>query len=687
MRSLPRTLLIALIAPLVAQIILSAATPAPLREEFLAAFAAMDGGPVDISPDGRHVAYAFREKGETAVYVVEIDSSKTVFRTAVGREKHARLVGNTRHTDAVRVVRLDWADNDRVVVATSANHFLVLNHRAKEGRHLINLNGEEQVLGPEFGFLAGQSAVKGRSRGRIVAVSCARPGEVLIEAVASGGLDGSDQVVFRLNIETGRSDVVYKERTPGSLVFDATGGLRARFSSSYWPGAVFLHGPDLGRDKWQPLEKKFPVAFTPAPPLKAEHYFGERSFPLGFDGDVLVYASNRGRKTFGIYGLDLMTGQPTSLVVEDDAVDLVGPFTGPVSDMLVVDRTTRRMIGIHVQGAQASTSWFEPQLAALQTKLEARARGYSVRIVGWDDARARFVVELHHRADPGGYYLYSPENDKLQLVVPRSTRQKSLPRVTITAWALPRPEGVSLSGWLVTPAGEAAAPRPVVVRLQTVPWFRATNGYSPEVLALAQMGFAVLELNHRGISGFGTSHLQAGRHGPEEVAVEDIVAALEALPPASGVNPRRVALLGEDYGGFLALRALQLQPGRFVAAVTREPITDLASWMAVRMNDSDYYRMERAAREWLLGTDKAQWRAHSPVTHAASSRVPVFIAGDPNSFRERWGDLGSFRRKLVAAGQPPVFVEVTAGVNVPGGEQARLWAQIEEFLKKHLLAE
>ncbi|HUR56572.1 MAG TPA: hypothetical protein VM029_02605, partial [Opitutaceae bacterium] len=108
---------------------------------------------------------------------------------------------------------------------------------------------------------------------------------------------------------------------------------------------------------------------------------------------------------------------------------------------------------------------------------------------------------------------------------------------------------------------------------------------------------------------------------------------------------------------------------------------------APRMDDSDFLRMERAGREWLLGTDKAQWRARSPVTHAASLRGSVFLAGDPNSFPERWSDLSSFRRKLAAAGHPPVFVELTAGASVPGGEQARLWSQIEEFLKKRLLAE
>ncbi|HUR60633.1 MAG TPA: prolyl oligopeptidase family serine peptidase, partial [Opitutaceae bacterium] len=540
----------------------------------------MDGGPADIAPDGRHVAYALREKGEVAVYFLQIDSAQTVFRAAVGRDDGARMVGNTRHVPVVRVVALHWVDNDRVVVATTANHFLVLNHRTKEGRHLINLNGEQQVLGAEFGVLAGFAAVKGRSSGRIVAISRARPAAVFVEAVRFGGLDGADHVVFRLDVETGRSEVVYDERTQGSVIYDATGGVRARVISNYWPGAVFLHEPDLGRNKWQPLEKKFPAAFTPAPPLKVEDYLGERSFPLGFDGDVLVYASNRGRKTLGIYGLNLTTGEPTSLVVEDDAVDLVSPFMRPESDLLVVDRTTRRMLGITVQGTQASTRWLEPQFAALQSKLEARARGYSVQIVGWDDARARFVVELHHRADPGGYYVYMPADDKLRLILPRGTQQKSLPRVTITAWTLPRADRSSLSGWLVTPAAEAATPRPVVVRLQTVPWFRATNGYSPEVLALAQMGFAVLEVNHRGISGFGTSHLQAGRHRPDEAAVEDIVAAVEALPPASGADPQRVALLGEDYGGFLALRALQLRPGRFVAAVTRGPITDLTSWMA-----------------------------------------------------------------------------------------------------------
>ncbi len=61
------------------------------------------------------------------------------------------------------------------------------------------------------------------------------------------------------------------------------------------------------------------------------------------------------------------------------------------------------------------------------------------------------------------------------------------------------------------------------------------------------------------------------------------------------------------------------------------------------------------------------------------------LIANPNSYRESWTELASFRRKLTALGKVPTYVEVTDGFAVAGEEQARLWGGIEDFLAKHLL--
>jgi hypothetical protein len=87
----------------------------PPREKFLAAFAPLYGGPASISPDGTHVAYLQREKGEPAISIVELASALTVFRAVVGKEDNRRSVGETSHIEPVRITFLRWADNRRVV--------------------------------------------------------------------------------------------------------------------------------------------------------------------------------------------------------------------------------------------------------------------------------------------------------------------------------------------------------------------------------------------------------------------------------------------------------------------------------------------------------------------------------------------------------------------------------------------
>src|SRR5690349_13308489 len=86
------------------------------HEKFLAAFAPFDGGPVSVSPDGQHIAYVRREKGEAAVYITTIDGSQIAFRAVIGKEDRKRNVGETSVTDPIRVSFLRWADNRHVVV-------------------------------------------------------------------------------------------------------------------------------------------------------------------------------------------------------------------------------------------------------------------------------------------------------------------------------------------------------------------------------------------------------------------------------------------------------------------------------------------------------------------------------------------------------------------------------------------
>lgn len=177
-------------------------------------------------------------------------------------------------------------------------------------------------------------------------------------------------------------------------------------------------------------------------------------------------------------------------------------------------------------------------------------------------------------------------------------------------------------------------------------WSRPFLGYDAETMALAQLGYAVLEVDHRGTTGYGARHLQAARQRFDAIAAEDIVAALDALPPSAGLDTGRAALFGRDYGGYLALRALELYPARFSCAVTIEPVADLVAWLRLRAGGSAYFTTEYNLRQWYFGSDNDRLRALSP--DAQSIKAPVLLVANPNSHRNHWSQLSSFRRRLAS---------------------------------------
>ena len=98
--------------------------------------------------------------------------------------------------------------------------------------------------------------------------------------------------------------------------------------------------------------------------------------------------------------------------------------------------------------------------------------------------------------------------------------------------------------------------------------------------ALSEMGLAVLQMTGRGAFGFGVKQREALKPGYEENQIEDMLSALNYLQKYLPLNFKRVIVMGSDWGGFVALRAVQLHPERFRCAVTLNPIVDPGEWLA-----------------------------------------------------------------------------------------------------------
>lgn len=657
---------------------LGCAAAAP-NAKFLAVFAPLTGGPAALSPDGRRVVFFQRVDARPKVVVVDLATSQTLFEVALGRESDREWIGETAYIPPSQATYLRWVDDRRIVVAIRDRQFVLIDCLERNGRPLVDLNQHTISFSTPGATTTRRGTIEGPCTGRVVALKPGAAGTLIVEArrLAGGEMYSHRLLTVDLSsgaIEAGR-DIVVR----GQLTYDPDGRVRGYLDRSDDREPFFLAVPQGNSFQWQKLEAMHPLAARPRARPLGSAVFSPRTIPVGVAGQQLYFASNLGRDTLGFFTLDLESGTTTYLPADDAGRDVVSLVAGHPADTLVVERASGRPVGLRKSGLQVGVHWLDPELAGVQKHLEARLRAPHVVISDWDDARDRFVVERRGRGDPGDLLLYTRADGKLATIVSARTPFADR-RPATSGWTLRRGDGGTLSGWLTLPGEPVAGEkRPVVVRIESPIW----AGMAPrpfDVAALASMGYAVLEVHHRGVAGLGVAHLDSARGRLDEVAAEDIVTALDGLAPAAGLDLSRVALFGTHFGAYLALRTVQLQPGRFAAAVTIEPSTDLALFARRVIGDSPYRRHAREAFQGLFGNDEARWRAQSPLTNAAAIDASVFIAANPRLYSYRWSDPLGLRRRLLKAGNVPEYVETTSGVHFHGHEQAQLWAQIETFL-------
>ncbi|HSR51527.1 MAG TPA: prolyl oligopeptidase family serine peptidase [Acidobacteriota bacterium] len=171
------------------------------------------------------------------------------------------------------------------------------------------------------------------------------------------------------------------------------------------------------------------------------------------------------------------------------------------------------------------------------------------------------------------------------------------------------------------PSSQQEAP-PAIIHFHGGPTSQSSAEFDAEVHFYTSRGFAYVELNYRGSSGFGRAYADAlkGRWG--ELELEDVAALADHLEKENLAHPRRMAVSGGSAGGYSALLALALHPGRFRAAVCRYPVTDLFALAA------ETHKFERHYTDSLVGRlpeDALLYQQRSPVLLADQIQDPVAI--------------------------------------------------------------
>ena len=385
------------------------------------------------------------------------------------------------------------------------------------------------------------------------------------------------------------------------------------------------------------------------------------------------------------FSLNINTGKYTSM--DDPSPTAAKSSPRPTQ---VYDEKRQAVVGQRKHDVRPVTAWADGELAAVQRALEVKFPRRTVELLDWSDDRSRVLTRITGGSDPGRVYVYQcPEN----LVVEIFRRAPWLHSANLNEnrfFEFDSVDGVHLSGYVTWPKKTRLNPPPVLLGFPSGFPGHAQAEFDPEAQVFADLGFVVVRLNHRSVTGIKLSDRAALQADPARVVVDDAMVVLEWLADRNPSHPfdrKRVATLGRGFGGYLAVRALQLEPEIFRCGLAIDAPMDLRTWLYPPPSADGNGRRANvtAVPRGFYDRDQTDWKKLSVGQGADSLRNPVFFLVESTRNEAIDTSVSDLRSKLKSLKRAPDYLELDPGFS-PGAPKARaaVYRKIEEFFNLKL---
>ena len=406
--------------------------------------------------------------------------------------------------------------------------------------------------------------------------------------------------------------------------------------------------------------------------------FRQQIAPLFFDFDnkLLFAGSNINRDKAAIVRLDPATGKEESLIFAHPDVDVGG-----------LDWSRKRKVYTEAQFVtwKRERKFFDAEMQAIHADLERQLPGYEIDLQSSNKDETIFVVAAWNDRTQGTRYLYDTATKaltKLAEIAPWLNANDLAEMKPITYKAR---DGLTIHGYLTLPRG-GGKNLPMIVNPHGGPWARDAWGYNPEVQFLANRGYAVLEVNFRGSTGYGRKFWEASFKEWGRTMQDDVTDGVKYAIAQGIADPKRVAIYGGSYGGYCTLAGLAFTPELYACGVDYVGVSNLFTFLKTI---PPYWKPLLDMFYEMVGnpeTDKELLAATSPALHADNIRAPLLIAQGAQDPRV---NIEESNQMVAALNKHGVEVEYIVKDNEGHGfhnEENRFefYEAMERFLEKHL---
>ncbi len=582
-----------------------------------------------LSPDGKYLAYLASSKSRLNVYVQKLG------------DKSATRVTNATERD---IANYFWASNNRIVY--------VQDSKGDENFRLfaVDKNGKNQKDLTPFE----------KVRVQIIDDLDNNDNEMVI------GLNKRNPTVFdvyKIDINTGKMNMV--QENPGNVtgwMTDHNGKLRI---------AYVMDGVETSLLYRNSEKDKFKNVITTS--------FKETLAPLLFtpDNKYLYMASNLGRDKSAIVKYDLANNKELNLIYEHPEVDV---------ENIRYSKKRKLLTGTSFVTWKTQYHFFDKKAELLQKEIEKRLPGYEVRIADTDKEEDKIIIRTFSDKSKGAYYFYdlkTKEFNKLSDVSPWLDEKQMSDMKPVTYKSR---DGLTINGYLTLPKGYEVKNLPVIVNPHGGPWARDHWGFDPEVQFLANRGYAVLQMNFRGSTGYGRKFWEASFKQWGKTMQDDISDGVNWLIKEGIADPKKVGIYGGSYGGYATLAGLAFSPELYACGVDYVGVSNLFTFLNTI---PPYWKPMLKMMQEMVGDpekDKELLQSASPVFHVDKIKAPLFIAQGAHDPRVNKDESDQMVKALKEKGiDVPYMVKDNEGHGFHNEENRfDFYQAMEKFFAKYL---
>ena len=535
-----------------------------------------------ISPDGKYLAATAVVEGHTALVLLPVADMKA-----------GRVIRPNKTDD---VIDFRWVSSTRVVFTTG---------KTRGGYDKPLATGLLLAIDVDGG------ATKVLGSARFISMIPNDPDEILVARLDAGTVrdDVVDKlayyhpwIVSRMDVHSGR--MVSVTTAPGNIsefVADHQGRVRYAIGADV-DGKKMVFQHLLDSNGWNEMQK-------------AEQ---DHSYPLAFNNDdsVVYFSCPLAGGGFAVCSSD-PANAAWKTVWSNPTIPATGFLRGMAGDI----------IGVNFVDGRPGAALFDSNSADAKTlvMLMQQFPGESVRFISGARDGQHSIVYVYADADPGTFYLYDRQTNKLTPLLPRSpwidpTQMAGMQPVEFSAR-----DGLKLHGYISFPPGrETAKHLPMVVYVHGGPFGDYDKWeFDPMVQTMATRGYTVLQVNFRGSGGRGDKFMVAGYREWGGKMQDDVTDATRWAIAQGIADPQRICIFGASYGGYAALEGAVKEPDLYQCAIGYVGVYDLAL-MSYRGDIPQSVNGERFL-EKTLGNDTNALAQRSPINQLDRLKAKVML--------------------------------------------------------------